>query len=517
MSAGDLLKADDAKTAPADEVDPNADAVGEEAGSLSESVEAQDDDAWLDACRDEIASGPEDAESASTNSDAVEDDEAAIAAGEDVKDFSDGVATLSADLEKLRRRNDDTEIDAALADLAKRIAAMEKTGNDAMSTLGQAMTAIADRIDDLEERSEQSAFDSAVEKANPSQRRDNVAPYIENAERELEAAKDGGGVDIFDRIALAAESQFDESRGTTAQRVSKLVDDRRVGTKRWTPSKTVKARMAKLEAARISAEEAAASETPSAKAAQPVTDAVAPPAPEAEKAEAPATPIEDRVVISRREKQPPVEESIADETVSEETAAEADAAALEEDDDAALRVIPGARGRRRDRARKSRLDEDFEKIFDDDSKPSIGSLRRKLRSGASTDETAEPAETSETGDASVTEETFGAAATVTAPAAKTNLFSRIFKRKTAPTATVTAEADDAADSMVAAFEVDEKDAPLDIPLEDSATEAVDGEAWEQQVVENERRQRQISTPIIVTAIAIIAGGAGYFLYKTLFG
>ena len=52
----------------------------------------------------------------------------------------------------------------------------------------------------------------------------------------------------------------------------------------------------------------------------------------------------------------------------------------DEEDDSGLSVVPGARGRRRNRARKSRLDEDFENVFgEDDGTPSIQNLRRKMR------------------------------------------------------------------------------------------------------------------------------------------
>lgn len=506
MSAGDVLKTDEAKPADADEIDRQSEtdaSAAKHAVKADDSHESAEDDAWLDACREETAEA-EDGDPPNAPQDA-----------EDDKAFEDNVAALSADLNRLRRRNTDAEIEAALADLEQRIAAMEKTGNEAMSTLGQAMSAIADRIDDLEDKRERDAFEAAAEQASPSSRRAAVAPYIENAEREIEAAKGSAAIDIFDRIAQAAESQFDESRGSTAKRVSQLVDDRRVGTKRWTPSKTVKARMEKLEAARRAAEEAAAPEPQETPEPQDEPEAVV----AQEAVETAQLAEEERVVISRRQKQHS-EDAVAEaaEHDQPETDEPMDDFDAEDDDDAALRIIPGARGRRRDRARKSRLDEDFEKIFEDDGKPSIGSLRRKLRGAATADAAEEGAdETPPTEAAAVTEETYGTVEKE--PAAKTGLFSKLFKSRSKKAAADT-EIGEAAEDTVDAFTPDEAlltdTADFEAAAEgvaEGATEAV----AKAQLSDNERRQRQIVVPIIVTAIAIAAGGAGFFLYITLFG
>jgi len=278
--------------------------------------------------------------------------------------------------------------------------------DDAMSKFGHAIGALAEREDDFDDQS----LDYAAELANPSSARDEaVAPHIAAAERELETSRSGGGsLDIFDRIAQAAESQFDETRGSTAKRVSELVDDRRVGTKRWTPSKTMKQRMEKLEAARAAAAgepvatpqtndpasaaagatvASAAASAPSSSTATMVTPKSAKSAEAEDKADAELMAEEQRAAVA----QPT--------TIEQNVDVDAAKASEEIEDDAAdtLRVIPGARGRRRDRARKSRLDEDFEKVFDDDGKPSINSLRRKLRSSATAEAEAALGDSSDLG------------------------------------------------------------------------------------------------------------------------
>ena len=538
MSAGDVLKADETGDSPetaantADETVKKPDAAA--SASVEGSQEDRDDDAWIDACRAEGTSESDDDDSVTAE---------AKAAGEKVKDFNAGVEELSADVEKLRLQNEDGKHDAVLADLTGRVEAMEETGTEAISKLGQAMGVIAERIDDLEDRAQETVFDRVAESASPSHKRSDVAPYIENAERELEAAKKSGPTDIFDRIAQAAESEFDESRGSTAQRVSKLVDDRRVGTKKWTPSKTVKARMEKLEAARLAAEASAAeAETKAAETTAKVSetkadtadsDLKAPQETKPEQVE--ETPVaEEKIVISRRDKQEHVEDESSDAAgVAEKTASDASDSTEDEADDAeALRIVPGARGRRRDRARKSRLDEDFEKIFEgEEGKPSIGSLRRKLRTGsqqAEAENTEETAKTEDTTEPSVTEETFGADAETAAPVAKAGFFARLFKRNPKPAVALkpkaraitsphrikdTATTSDATEAMVEAFEADEKDLGPALDFED--TEAKDDEKWEK--VDSEVSEPRTSKTLVIGAMLVAAVGVGVFIYRAFLG
>lgn len=516
MSAGDVLKAEETGEMPenADDLAVSAaektDVPAPEAAGVS--LEDQEDDAWIDACRTEGTS--------------LADDDTAN--GAEPADENDRNSDTEPSAE-------DEQDDALLAENSRRIAAMEETGTEATSKLGQAMGVIAERIDDLEDLAQEGVFDRTAESSGKSAARGDVAPYIENAERELEASKASGPMDIFDRIAQAAESQFDESRGSTAQRVSKLVDDRRVGTKKWTPSKTVKKRMEKLEAARLAAEtdaEAAKSkiespaetaetpETASGTAAAAVQAPQPTPEPVAEKPD-----VEEKIVISRRDKQHLADEEAADAaSVSEDTASGPDDHIDPEDEDAALRIIPGARGRRRDRARKSRLDEDFEKIFEgEEGKPSIGSLRRKLRVGsAQQDEPADVAreEATVTDEPSTTEEVFGAEAEAEAPATpqKAGFFSRLFKRnpKPAPVADEGApEAEAETEAMVDAFEADEKD---DAPSLDFDATGTQDDEWDQINSEDrEPTERRTSNVLIVGAVLVAATGVGVFIYRAFLG
>jgi len=458
--------------------------------------EALRDDAWMEACRAELHSNGDNDKSPAS------------------KFLNAGVGQAA--LEPGRRQLDDSQNEADRAEFSVTDAAIEKTGDDAMSKFGHAIGALAERDDDLDDH----ALDYAAEMASPSPassvRDEAVAPHIAAAERELERSK-AGPVDIFDRIAQAAESQFDESRGSTTKRVSELVDDRRVGTKRWTPSKTMKERMAKLEAARAAATgdeavatsessvDAQAASAPSSSQATTVTPgATAKSAPATEeKVEAPAMAEDQTVTISRRSRQPEVEETIETESAG---AAEAEAEAEEEDPDG-LRVIPGARGRRRDRARKSRLDEDFEKIFDDEGKPSINSLRRKLRSGAADEDSADGETTGSGGT-----EQLAQTADEIGGEPKKGLFSRLLKRnkveKVEP-----ADVDE--DDLVAAFEAD--GATDSSPITDNAElEMAEDDDW-QDAVETKRKQTQIALPIIGLGIAILLTGLGWFAYKFLFG
>jgi len=163
-------------------------------------AESLDDDAWLEACRKDLH--------------------------EDTSKSSDTVHTRPDSLSMPHQMSDDGDKLAARADSSDSELAIDKTGDDAMSKFGHAIGAVAERDEDFDDQS----LDYAAERANPSSVRDQaVAPHIAAAERELETSRGGGSLDIFDRIAQAAESQFDESRGSTAKRVSELVDDRRVG------------------------------------------------------------------------------------------------------------------------------------------------------------------------------------------------------------------------------------------------------------------------------------------------
>ncbi len=463
---------------------------------VSDDPEAQKDDAWIKACRAEIEAGGKDDELCASSL----------------------LGADSTDLESGNLPNDDKQNATDRAESSVTDAAIEQTGDDAMSKFGHAIGALAKHEDDLDEQ----ALDYAAEMASPSSMRDDaVAPHIAAAERELERSK-AGPVDIFDRIAQAAESQFDESRGNTAKRVSELVDDRRVGTKRWTPSKTMKERMAKLEAARaaatgeapaeVSTPEATAAPEPEVKAASAPTSSQATivtpgntaKAAREEKPEVASIAEDEKVTISRRDRKPEIEETI--ETESTGATLVEDESETEEDADG-LRIIPGARGRRRDRARKSRLDEDFEKIFDDEGKPSINSLRRKLRSVAK--EESESAE----GDATVKAEAEGLAAGSDGAANK-GFFSRLLNsnRKKSQKAD---QNEFNEDELVASFEADSNDDSA-LLADNHDLKVAEDDNW-QDAIDTDRKQKQIAMPIIGTGVAILFGGIGWFAYKLLFG
>ena len=455
-------------------------------------AESMEDDAWLEACRKELH---EDADEPSITAETRPD---SLAMPHQMSDDGDQLATRS--------------------ELSDHAVAIDKTGDDAMSKFGHAIGALAEREDDFDDQS----LDSAAELAKPSSIRDEaVAPHIAAAERELETSRSGGGsLDIFDRIAQAAESQFDESRGSTAKRVSELVDDRRVGTKRWTPSKTMKQRMEKLEAARAAASgDAPAPSEPNTASDSAVTAAVAASAPTSSTATM-VTPKSDKSAkaeekadaeLMAEEQRAAMAQPVTEEQAQTEAATTAEAVAEPEEiaDDAAdtLRLIPGARGRRRDRARKSRLDEDFEKVFDDDGKPSINSLRRKLRSSAS----------AETEAGAVADESAGtdgvAGAEADAQPKKKGLFSRLLqpKAKQPSEQQVETDVETEEDDLVAAFE--ENSQPLG---EKSDIEALDSDDL-QAALETERKQRNIAMPIIGTGIIIGLVGIGWVAYRAMFG
>ncbi len=455
-------------------------------------AESMEDDAWLEACRKELhEDGPEPSGTAKTRPDS-------LSTSHQMSDDGDKLATRS--------------------ELSDHAVALDKTGDDAMSKFGHAIGALAEREDDFDDQS----LDYAAEIAKPSSLRDEaVAPHIAAAERELETSRSGGGsLDIFDRIAQAAESQFDESRGNTAQRVSELVDDRRVGTKRWTPSKTMKQRMEKLEAARAAAAGDAPTQTGSSAASSAATTAAAAASAPSSSTATMVTPkssksdkAEDRAdaELMAEEQRAASAQPAAEEQAQTETAKTGEVGFEPEGiaDDAAdtLRLIPGARGRRRDRARKSRLDEDFEKVFDDDGKPSINSLRRKLRSSASAEAEAGAIDgESATGDNAVGVE-------AGAQPKKKGLFSRLLQSKAKQTSENPVDANVAAeeDDLVAAFE--DNSQPLGGKSDVDALDTEDLQA----ALDTERKQRNIALPIIGTGIFIGLVGLGWVAYRFVFG
>lgn len=248
----------------------------------------------------------------------------------------------------------------AIDALGERFEAAEARNDEALGRIGHALGMIAQRIDGLEARATDRTIADVAFVAAPPEDDDeedgSVAPYIARAEKELKAKKESGSMDIFDRIARAAETEFDDQAGTAPSRVvANASDGRRVGTKRWQPSRAVKKRMEKLE--KIRAESALEGrESPERR----------PPAMQGEPEEAAAA-----APVARPDA--PVAPAVDLDLSSEPTFDPAG-------DDAGLSVVPGARGRRRNRARKSSLDTDFENVFaEEGDKPSIQSLRRKMR------------------------------------------------------------------------------------------------------------------------------------------
>ncbi len=252
----------------------------------------------------------------------------------------------------------------AISILNEKISSTEGRYDDALDKIGHALGMIAERIDGLEGRMTSDTITKVALAAAPAEPEelfsapsvsdDAVAPYIAQAERELEARKGSSSMDIFDRIAKAAETEYN---GQTGSIETRILDNpsagRRVGTKRWQPSKTVKRRMEQLE--------------------------------KAKKGELTGDPSIDIMPEDPRSLRADLEE-ITSGVNAPKTATTAAKPMLDlgdeidMDSDAGLSVVPGARGRRRNRARKSRLDEDFENVFEETGdKPSIQSLRRKMR------------------------------------------------------------------------------------------------------------------------------------------
>lgn len=248
--------------------------------------------------------------------------------------------------------------------LNDKIATTETRYDGALNKIGHALGVIAERIDGLESRITDQAITKVAMAADPKPvEDDSVAPYIARAEKELAAKKGSGPVDIFDRIARAAETEYESQRGGGARIIADAGDGRRVGTKRWQPSKTVKKRMEQLEKARAVTPESADTAGNVAAAAL-AGDTTAP-------ADAGATATNPSFV------QDTPATGDMDQTVAPQTFIDEE---TDFDDESGLSVVPGARGRRKNRARKSRLDEDFENVFaEDDGEPSIQNLRRKMR------------------------------------------------------------------------------------------------------------------------------------------
>lgn len=391
-------------------------------------------------------------------------------------------------------------------------AAIKKTGDDAMNTYGHAIETVEDQ-DDLD----QLKIDQSFQKPKAQSSRDDaVAPHIAAAEREIEESK-AGPIDIFDRIAQAAESQFDESRGNTAKRVSELVDDRRVGTKRWTPSKTMKERMAKLEAARLAATgtpktTASAEEQTRPAAAAPGSSTAETVAPDKKRFSGHPQPAETAPDEPVRMSHPRAETETEDTYEPQDENAFEAASNDDEHDTDGLRVVPGARGRRRDRARKSQHDEEFEKVFDEEEKPSINSLRRKLRSAPPEDTEAD------TGKSSVRKKISLAKVMPAGPddedseEGKTGLFSRMLsatrKKQGKKLPAEATEHDDLTDeeALIADFEADGED---DFLLEED-------DNW-QETIDRDRKKRKLPVAVTGSAIAVLFGGLGWFLYSFLLG
>lgn len=245
--------------------------------------------------------------------------------------------------------------------------------DDTLSKVGHALGIIAQRIDNLEGRLTDRAITDIAMAAAPSAIEDDeeeddpgVAPYIARAEKELKAKKRKSASDIFDRIAQAAESEFNEKSATPGM---KIIDDaskgRRVGTKSWQPASAIKRRMQEaMEAAEASTR---------AKTTAQQSDDTAPSSTD---------------IMPDQTQETSTEALTAGTTDGAQEAPALDTREpiydRDDFDDSGLSVVPGARGRRRNRARKTRLDEDFENVFaeEDGDKSSIQSLRRKMRERA---------------------------------------------------------------------------------------------------------------------------------------
>lgn len=386
----------------------------------------------------------------------------------------------------------------AINALGERIEATEKKYEGALDRISHAIGVIAERIDGIETRNSERTIEDITMVTSPHREESNVAPYIANAERELEAKKESGPLDIFDRIARAAETEFDSARHTGAAQsvVEDIGDSRRVGTKKWTPSKTLKRRMQQLGEVQDAADSKTptiatvkSAETIAPKAERPLQKAVtettkAPPATDFYLAE------DGEKRPERRQPKPAADRGLAEHPVQtkpstpevkrSEPAIETDELGFDDDfdhDDPGLSVVPGARGRRRDRARKSRLDEDFETVFGDEEVPSISRLRRKMRDTKPEDE----------------------AETEAAPAEKTAFggLSSLLGGKKKKKAPEPVDSDDD-DALMAAFESGAENASNDDDDEDVLEDLIDDSEVGPSKV------KFLGSPIVYIGIAAVA-------------
>ncbi len=380
----------------------------------------------------------------------------------------------------------------AINALGEKIDASEARHTEAMGKMGHALGVIAKRIDGIETRiTDRAITEVAMTAAPPEEDDPTVAPYIARAERELKRGP-GGRTDIFDRIAKATESQLDDRPGQgTATRLANANAGRRVGTKRWQPSSTVKRRMQQLEES--ATDTRAPAETPSS------DEAPAPSPHPREEARATAAPSAPRETARPAAAPEPASEPSPDpEPHPRPKAAKASPAPEpvldlddEEEDDSGLSVVPGARGRRRNRARKSHLDADFEDIFvEEDAKPSIQSLRRRMRERPVTDALTETGQ-------------------------KAGFLGGILGRKKAGAS----EAED--DTDEAAFEDALDDAPVTrsrkaarVEVEEDAD--LDDDFDEDFDDEEPAARRGIGKPVLYALIAA-AAAAGFFVFRLIAG
>ncbi len=365
----------------------------------------------------------------------------------------------------------------AINALDEKMTASEARYDGAMAKMGHALGVIAQRIDSLESRlTDQTISNVALAAAPPEVEDHSVAPYIARAERELKAQNGSGSMDIFDRIARAAETEFDDQAPSATTRViDNASDGRRVGTKKWQPSKTVKRRMEKLEKARTEVDEA---EAPAPERAKPAARKLRTDLGPVPDETTPDTLPEDADMSAN-----PRQDTMADPVFDLQE---------EDDDDSGLSVVPGARGRRRNRARKSQLDEDFENVFaEGEDKPSIQTLRRKMRQRPTDEQDSD------------TEK-------------KSGRLSGIIGKKSAKKAKpAEVEIEDEDDDLTAAFDAEEETGQA--PKSSKKNKAIaineaDDDEWD----DDDAPVRSGRRPVLYMLIAGLAA-AGFFAWKTLIG
>lgn len=327
-------------------------------------------------------------------------DEPATPEAADSSESSSEIEEASAERENAAASPNLDSALAAMEALALRVAATEQRNDELLSKIRHAIGVVGQRIDAMEDRIAAPAPQPAelpeaplfsqpemphgytmpldpLLTPEPEANESGVAPYIANAEREIRAKREAKPLDIFDRIAAAAETEFDNSREASVSVIEEVNSGRRVGTRKWSPSK-VKKRMEALE--KVSAEtQSAAKPTPagtfSIGAAQKTADTAA------------DAPSASAAALSSAQTAPDTDGAASMSEPLSEPAEGQDAM-----DDSALSVVPGARGRRRERARKSRLDDDLENVFEEEGGANpMKSLRRKLRD-APVDGVPQPAE-----------------------------------------------------------------------------------------------------------------------------